>query len=169
MATTATRSVGVTLGVTLGLAMAACSTVDTNDYCRYSQENSIREADPESLALVLGVKPGRAKGTPFVVLRSLSANSPRTFVTLHATAAPHSLPMNLDESRCAAVDWSTYTLTVDSEEWDAFWRDDSAAHFEIAIAFLDSNSEPLMASAFGAAIVDTAADDYLVSCGCYWK
>lgn len=169
MATTGTRLASAALGVTLGLTMVACSTAGTRDYCRYSQEYPIREADPESLALVLGVKSGRVKDTPFVVLRRLSANSPKAFVILHAAAAPHSLPMSLDESRCVAVDWSTYTLTVDSEEWYAFWRDDSASQFEIAIAFLDSNSEPLMASAFGAAIVDTAADDYLVSCGCYWK
>ena len=30
-----------------GLVVSACSTLDVNDYCRYSQERLIREADPE--------------------------------------------------------------------------------------------------------------------------
>jgi hypothetical protein len=66
------------------------------------------------------------------------------------------------------VDWNTYTLTVDEEEWSAFWSDNRSAPFEIAIAFLDNN-EPLLVSKFGAVVVDTSASDYLVSCGCYWK
>lgn len=160
-----TRSFITTL---IALGMSACASHDINDFCRYSQAQTIREADPESLALVLGVQPGRTKVSPFVVFRSLSEHSPEASVTLSAAAAPHSMPMNLDESRCAGVDWSTYTLTVDRDEWKAFWLDERTAHFEVAIAFLD-HSEPLMVSAFGAAILDTSASDYLVSCGCYWK
>jgi hypothetical protein len=157
-----------TLFVMLGVGNSACSTLDVADYCRYSQNHSMRDADRESLALVLGVERGLARETPFVVVRSLSEDDPGTSVTLYATAAAHPIPMSLDESRCAAVDWSTYTLTVDEEEWSAFWVDDRSSQFEIAIAFLDNN-EPLMVSEFGAAILDTAASDYLVSCGCYWK
>jgi len=162
------RSITTILIVMFGLSMSACSTLDVDDYCRYSEAQSIRKADPGSLALVLGVKPGRTRVSPFVVFRSLSENTPEASITLSGTAAPHTMPMNLDESRCAGVDWGTYTLTVDREAWNAFWLDDRTSHFEVAIAFLD-NSEPLMVSAFGAAIVDTAASDYLVACGCYWK
>ena len=151
-----------------GFIIAACSTLDVNDYCRYSQEQPIRDADPGSLALVLGVRPGRTRVSPFVVFRSLSESSPEASLTLTGTPEPHTLPMQLDESRCAGVDWSTYTLTVDRAEWEAFWQDERTSHFEVAIAFLD-HGEPLMVSAFGAAIMDTSASDYLVSCGCYWK
>jgi len=156
------------LMVALGLGASACSTPGFEDYCRYSDEYSIREADPRSLALVLGVRRGLAMETPFVVVRSLSETNPGASVTLSAIAAPHPIPTSLDESRCAAVDWSTYTLTVDEEEWSAFWEDNRNSPFEIGIAFLDINEPPLV-SKFGAAIVDTAASDYLVSCGCYWK
>ena len=152
----------------LGLGASACSTPGFEDYCRYSDDHSLRDADPQSLALVLGVKRGLAMETPFVVVRSLSETNAGASVTLSATAAPHSIPMSLDESRCAAVDWSTYTLRVDEEEWSAFWDDDGSSPFEIGIAFLGTNEPPLV-SKFGAAIVDTAASDYLVSCGCYWK
>lgn len=163
-----TRFLTIVLAALVGFSVSACSTLDVNDYCRYAPVESIREADPESLALVLGVKAGRTRVSPFVVFRSLSENTPEASITLSGTAAPHTMPMNLDESRCAGVDWGTYTLTVDREAWNAFWLDDRTSHFEVAIAFLD-NSEPLMVSAFGAAIVDTAASDYLVACGCYWK
>ena len=61
-----------------------------------------------------------------------------------------------------------WTLTVDPDEWNAFWQDDRNARFEIAIAFL-GDSRPLLVSSFGAAIVDTAAAEALVSCGCYWN
>lgn len=162
------RTVTTLLMAALGPGLSACSTPGFEEYCRYSDEYSIREADPQSLALVLGVKRGLAMETPFVVVRSLSEHKRGATVKLHATAAPHPMPASLDESRCAAVDWRTYTLTVDEEEWSAFWSDDRNAPFEIAIAFLDNN-ESLLVSKFGAAIVDTAASDYLVSCGCYWK
>jgi hypothetical protein len=39
----------------LGPGLSACSTPGFEEYCRYSDEYSIREADPQSLALVLGV------------------------------------------------------------------------------------------------------------------
>ena len=162
------RTVTATLMATLALGVSACSTLDFEDYCRYSNEHSIRAADPESLALVLGVKRGLAKETPFVIVRSLSEHNRGAAITLNATAAPHQMPTSLDESRCAPVEWNTYTLTTDKEEWNAFWSDDRNSPFEIAIAFLDNNQQ-LMVSKFGAAIVDTTASDYLVSCGCYWK
>lgn len=163
-----TRSVLIAFVTALGLGVAGCSTMDVEDYCRYAEDRSIRDADPESLALVLGMRPGRTQASPFVVLRSLSESSPEVSITLSATAAPQSIPMNLDESRCAGVDWSTYALTVDPAEWQAFWLDERTSQFEVAIAFLD-NSEALLVSEFGAAIVDNSASESLVACGCYWK
>lgn len=163
-----TRSITSMLVVMSGLVVAACSTLDASDYCRYSEEQSIRAADPVSLALVLGTRPERTRASPFVVFRSLSESSPEATLKLTATAEPHNLPMRLDESRCAGVDWSTYTLAVDNAEWEAFWSDERTSDFEVAIAFLD-HGEPLTVKAFGAAIVDTSASDYLVACGCYWN
>ena len=165
---TGTRSVTTSLVAMLGLGVSACSTLDADDYCRYSEERSLREADPESLALVLGFEKGRATETPFVVVRSLSEDNPGASVMLQATPAAHPMPSSLDESRCAGVDWSSYDLTVDPEEWRAFWQDDRASRFEIGIAFLEGH-EPLSLSAFGAAIMDTRSADHVVSCGCYWR
>ena len=92
--------------VTMGaLGTSACSTLEVDDYCRYSETRSIREADPESLALLLGVKAEYETLTPFVVVRSLSESRPGASVTLHTTPAAHPMPMGLDESRCARVDW----------------------------------------------------------------
>ena len=152
----------------LGLGVAACSTLDVNDYCRYSESLSLREADPASLALVLGIGRGRAKETPFVALRSVSLQNPGPSVTLHATPAAHPMPAGLDESRCARVDWKTYSLEVDAEEWHSFWNDERNTPYEIFIALLDRNEE-LLVSDFGAAIIDTKTAQHLVACGCYWK
>jgi hypothetical protein len=156
------------LAATLALSLAACSTLDMDDYCRYSERLSVREANPEALALVLGIGMGRAKETPFVVFRSASAENRGLQLTLQATPAPHPMPANLDESRCARLDWNTYSLEVDAEEWFAFWKDERNSSFEIFIAFLDRN-EQLRVSDFGAAIIDTSAAEPLVACGCYWK
>jgi hypothetical protein len=163
-----TRSITPILIATFGLSAAACSTHGVEDYCRYSTAQSIREADPESLALVLGVKPGRTKAPPLVVFRSLSDNTLEASITLSATAAPQAIPISLDQSGCAGVAWSTYTLSVDREAWNAFWLDERTSSFEVAIAFLE-HGEPLMMSAFGAAILDSSTSGDLVSCGCYWK
>ena len=152
----------------LGLGVSACSTLDADDYCRYSEERSLREADPESLALVLGFERGRATDTPFVVVRSLSEDNPGASVMLQATPAAHPMPSSLDESRCARVDWNSYTLIADTGEWNAFWGDDRNSRFEVFIAFLD-RKEQLFMSEFGAVILDVNVDEHLVACGCYWK
>ena len=162
------RLLSVLLVTMLGLGAAACSTLDVSDYCRYSQSISLREADPESLALVLGIGKGRAKETPFVVVRSIAKENPGASVKLQATPAAHPMPASLDESRCARVDWKTYSLTVDAESWKAFWQEQGNSPFEIFIAFLDHN-EQLRVSDFGAAIIDTNTAEHLVACGCYWK
>ena len=163
-----TRPITTTLIAMSGLGLSACSALDIEDYCRYSTAQSIREADPKSLALVLGVTPERVSVSPFVVFRSASENAPEVSITLSATAAPRVMPTSLDESLCGGVDWNTYTLTVDPEEWDAFWLDDRTSNFEVVIAFLD-HGEALLVSDFGAAILNTSTSDDLVSCGCYWK
>lgn len=151
-----------------GLGVAACATLDVDDYCRYSETRSMREADPEALTLVLGVQPGRKMNTPFVVFRSRSENKPGASLTLTATAAPVPMPENLDESRCSRVDWTTYNLVVDRADWDTFWANEGTIPVEFGIAFLDDN-QPMLMSDFGAAILDGAASDYLLACGCYWK
>jgi hypothetical protein len=165
---TGTRSATATLVATFALSAAACASLDVTDYCRYSEEISLRDAAPDSLALVLGIGQGRARETPFVVVRSRSEEQPRAELTLQATPAAHPFPEGLDESRCARVDWSTYTLTADAGQWNAFWQDDRSSSFEIFIAFLDGNEQLLM-SEFGAAIVDTTAARHVVACGCYWR
>jgi hypothetical protein len=168
MSMTGTRPITAMLVATLGLSVAACSTLNVNDYCQYSQEFSIGQADPESLALVLGIGKERAKETPFVVVRSISEENPGASLRLQAIPAAHPLPASLDESRCARIDWSTYSLRVDGEAWRAFWQDERNSPFEIFIGFLDTN-EPLLVSDFGAAILDTTAAEHLVACGCYWR
>jgi hypothetical protein len=168
MVKTCKQSAAVVVIAAFGLFATACSSLEVSDYCRHSEERSIREAYPESLGLVLGLEARQAMETPFVIVRSLSEKNPGASLTLHATPAAHPIPVSLDESRCARIDWGTYTLTVDPDEWNAFWQDDRNARFEIAIAFL-GDSRPLLVSSFGAAIVDTAAAEALVSCGCYWN
>ncbi len=162
------RSSAITLVIAFVLVTAGCSTLDAQDYCRYSEDRAFRDVSPDSLALVIGVKPDRMRQTPFVVFRNREDGSPQAFVRLSASPAPHTLPVDLDESQCSFVDWRTYDLTVDPAEWHGFWQDGQSSQVEIGIAFLEDHS-PLPVSEFGAAIVDTRTASHLVSCGCYWK
>lgn len=168
MMTTFVRLSAITLLIALSLVTVGCSTLDLQDYCRYSEGRPLRDVDPESLAMVIGVKPDRMRQTPFVVFRNRVDDSPQAFLRLSASPAPHTLPADLDESHCSRVDWKTYDLAVDPAEWRAFWRDGEVSQVEIGIAFLEDRS-PLPVSEFGAAIVDTGTASQLVSCGCYWK
>jgi hypothetical protein len=163
---TGTGSITRALLAICTLGIAACSTLDVEDYCRYSQDQSMREADPESLLLVLGVKPGRSMGSPFVVLHSLSDANPGASLRLTASPGNGTLPASLDQSPCAGVDWQSYELSVD--RWNAFWSDQETSHFEVGIAFL-GDSQPLLMGDFGAAILERSSVDTLVACGCYWK
>lgn len=162
------RSSAITLPTALALVTAGCATLDPQDYCRFSEDRSLRDVDPESIALVIGVKPDRMRQTPFVVFRIRAEDTPQSFMKLSASPAPHSLPVDLDESHCSGVDWKTYDLTVDPADWRGFWQNGRASQLEIGIAFLEDHS-PLRVSEFGAAIVDTDTAGQLVSCGCYWK
>ena len=128
----------------------------------------MRDADPESLRLVLGVKPGRSLGSPFVVFRSQSHAGPGASLRLDASPVSAPLPPSLDLSRCAGVDWRSYDLSVDREDWNAFWPDGEPSQVELGIAFL-GDSQPLLMGDFGAAILDGASGERLVACGCYWK
>jgi hypothetical protein len=163
-----TRSITKALLAICALGIAACSTLDVEDYCRFSQERSMREADPESLLLVLGVKPGRSIGSPFVMFRGLSDANAGASLRLTASPVPGTLPASLDQSPCAGVDWQSYALNVDRDRWNAFWSDEETSHFEVGIAFLD-DSQPLLMGDFGAAILERSSVDTLVACGCYWK
>ncbi len=163
-----TRPITSMLVVISGLVAAACSTLDVNDYCRYSQNQSMREADPEAMLLVLGVKPGRSMGSPFVVFRSLSDKSSGASLRLTSSPVAGPLPAYLDQSGCAGIDWRSYELVVDRESWNAFWSDEETSRFEVGIAFL-GDSQPLLMGDFGAAILERSSVDTLVACGCYWK
>ncbi len=153
---------------TCALGVAGCSTLDVEDYCRYSENRSIRDTDPESLLLVLGVKPDRSLGSPFIVFRSLSRAYPGVSLRLSASPASARFPPGLDLSQCTGVDWQSYDLSVDREDWNAFWSGEESSRFEMGIAFL-GDSRPLLMGDFGAAILDGASGDKLVACGCYWK
>jgi len=156
------------VGIFLALSVTACTTIDINDHCRYSQSDAIRSASPDSLGLLLGTSPDWAKIDPYVVLYSPSQESPELTVKLNATPNPHAMPLSLDESMCARVDWSSYSLSVDAEEWSTFWAQEHPAKFEIWIAFLEER-EHVRLSSFGAAIIDTSSNEPLFSCGCYWE
>ncbi len=162
------RVAATVVGTACALLVTGCATPGVQDYCRYSRDRSFGDVNPDSLALVIGVKPDRVRQTPFVVFRNRSEKRPQAFVRLSASPAPHPVPADLDESRCAGVDWKTYDLTVDPAEWRGFWHEGGASQFEIGIAFLEDHG-PLPVSEFGAAIVDTDTASQLVSCGCYWK
>lgn len=149
-------------------ALSACTTIDVNDYCRYSNADPIAAANPNSLGLLLGVSPKNARETPFVVLHSPSGAFPDRSVTLVATRQPIPLPSDLDESSCRGVDWVGYSLTVDAHAWKTFWAQEHPSRFEIGVASHRSVERTRLRE-YGVAIINSANGQYIVSCGCFWR
>ena len=152
------------------LALSACATADVNDYCEYSRTELIRALDPEYLALVLGAEPDEALHDPLVLFSRPAGDGIRESVAAKAIAAAHPLPGNIDESYCADVDWSTYSLEFDDDAWQAFWQPEKGRTFELAVTFPNMKEpQKLRKERFGFALLDTHTSQYLVACGCYWR
>jgi len=162
------RNVGAISAISVAVSLSACASVDINERCNYSSSQSFGQRGPDSFALLIGVPPGRAKEVPLVVLYSPSQDNPQRLLTL--SARPHSerIPIDLDESQCRNVDWKTYSLSAETDDWSLFWGQAKARPFEIGIGFLKEYS-PLFMNQFGVALTDAETGEYVVSCGCFWQ
>lgn len=161
-------SVIAILAVTLAIPLSSCATIDVNEYCKHSTQDAIRGSNPESLALILGLPPQRRGDSLMVVFHSPSQSDSERSVSAKVLPGPHLLPGGLDESQCSRVDWTSYSLDFDADEWRDFWADERTSRFEIGVGFLD-NYGRLRLDSFGVAIVDSGTGDFYFSCGCYWK
>ena len=151
------------LSALLPIALSACSSMNVSNYCSGSQ--SIH-ADAKPLAVILGIAPHRLNESPFVVFNSPSQASPDR--TLHFNLEPASLtwPLALDESPCQGLDWRTYRVAVDTDEWNDFWATPQAVPFEIGIGALEF-VVPMRESEFGFVLIDQQSGNTLMHCGCF--
>ena len=151
--------------------LEGCVVSDITRYCSFTASPSLRDADSETLGVVLGW-PGAARiEDPYMSLYSPSIEQQETALKVPLVAAAVPWPSDLDESRCRDLDWRTYKVAIDSEQWRAFWNRPGFVEFEGGLGYTDHSAKPgtsfLPLRSFAMAWVDTATGKPIMSCGCY--
>ena len=149
--------------------LASCTSIDLSDYCHFSVSPSLVEADGRSLGVVLGAPRELLGDSPTLAIYTSSVADSEASVQLELVEAPIPWPEQLDETPCGDLDWRTYAVSTDPEQWKAFWSRPRPTQFQFQLGFpgLDSPRR-LHAKSFAVAVVDTRSGTVLKSCGCYW-
>jgi len=153
----------VTFALT-ALALQGCIAAKLGDYCKGV---GFADVDSSSLGLVLGAPTHRFTDSSFFEIYSPSQAEPTAVLRLKLTPTALPWPADLDETPCKGLDWRTFRVEVESEQWTRFFSLPRPMRFEGHIGVFDSTA-PLPMSEFGFAIVDVATGKALMSCGCYW-
>jgi hypothetical protein len=143
------------------IPLQACTT--TNAGCFGTD---LAGADSGSLEVVLGLPSSRFADSTFIVLYSPSQATPQATLELELTPAPMPWPNSLDETPCGGMDWRTFRIVVDPDDWTRFWALPRPMPFEARIGSLNSMA-PLRANRFGVALVDTTTAEIRMACGCF--
>jgi hypothetical protein len=152
--------------------LVGCVHVDVSGYCKYSEKLRLRDADPNSLAFVLGAPEDLVIDETFIKLYSPSTDDPKFSVQLDLQLHSERWPSGLNESRCTGVNWRTYDVSADASQWESFWRDapHQSNQFQFGLIFPKTEkTTKVRLRSFGLAVVDGSSGDPFMSCGCYWK
>lgn len=151
--------------VALGAGLIqGCATANLGEYCRGTE---LANADTASLAVVMGAPADSFSASPFIAFHTPSRAEPTASLLLHLKPAATSWPTGLDETPCRGLDWRTFTVEVEPDQWTQFWTLPRPLQLETAIGFADTLSS-LRTSRFGVALIDGSTGKTLLSCGCYW-
>jgi hypothetical protein len=158
------RAVGVLM---LGaVSLQACIYRSLGDFCSGSDSDPTK-IDSSSLEVVLGAPANRfADSLPFIMLYTPSQAQPQATLHLKLTPAPLPWPDGLDETPCKGIDWRTYRVAVDPDQWARFWALPRPLPVEGGIAF-ENSMAPLRMNRVGIALLNSATTEVLMSCGCY--
>ncbi len=149
------------------VALQACTTKDLGDFCSYS-DSDLSKVDSSSLGVVMGAPANRFVDTPLIMLYTPSQAMPQVTLEFKLTPAVMPWPNSLDETPCKGVDWRTFRVAVDADQWAKLWSPprDLPKPVEWSVAFSNSMA-PLRTHSFGVALVNAATSEVLMSCGCY--
>ena len=149
------------------VALQACTTKDLGDFCSYS-DSDWSKVDSSSLGVVMGAPANRFVDIPFIMLYTPSQAKPQVTLELKLTPAAMPWPNSLDETPCKGLDWRTFRVAVDADQWAKLWSLPRTLPlpFEFDIAFSNSMA-PMRTHSFGVALVNAATNEVLMSCGCY--
>jgi hypothetical protein len=160
------RVVAISLAMVL---LASCTSLNLSEHCHFSTSPSLVEADSKSLGVIFGAPRDFLSNAPTLAIYSPSMANSEASVTLELVEAPIPWPEELDETPCGDLDWRTYAVSTDSEQWKAFWSRPRPVQFQFQLGFPGLNSpRRLPAASFAVALVDTSSGTVLKSCGCYW-
>jgi hypothetical protein len=145
-------------------SMQGCVAAKLGDYCKGSE---LAKVDSSSVGLILGAPSHRFTDAPNATFFSPSQTQPQAVLELALSPAPLPVPADLDETPCRGLDWRTFRVEVDPNQWSAFWSLPRPTPFEGGIGATDTTA-PLRMHEFGFAFVEVASGKVLMSCGCYW-
>ena len=144
-------------------SLNGCVTTNLYDYCSFGD---LAGANPESLGVLLAAPADRFNDSSFIMLYTPSETEPVSTLKLALEPARMLWPQNLDETPCRGVDWRTFRVETDSDQWAEFWALPRPLPVKWGFGFLNS-MEPLPISEIAVAMVDVATGETLMSCGCY--
>ena len=78
----------------------------------------------------------------------------------------HEGSVGLNKAICRGIDWVTYAVDYDDDEWSEFWAKTGSERFTIGYAFAD-RSMKVNARSFAIAILEKESGEPIVACGCY--
>lgn len=145
-------------------ALQACTAANLGEYCEGS---GLASVDRSSLGLVLGAPRNRFTESPTFALYSPSWAKPDAVLQLNLEATSLPWPADLDETPCKGLDWRTFRVEVDSDQWARFLSLPRPIRVEGHIGVTDS-AVPLRMPEFGFVLVNVATGKAVMSCGCYW-
>jgi hypothetical protein len=147
------------------VTLQACTTSDLSRSCSWS-DSDLSKVDTSSLGVVLGAPANRFLETPFIMLSTPSPANPQAKLELKLTPAPMLWPNSLDETPCKGLDWRTFRVAVDADQWAELWALPRPLLVHWDLAFSNSMA-PLRTKSFGVALVNAATGEVHMSCGCY--
>lgn len=165
------RLATIVLCVLSAMLLQSCITSNLTKYCSFSASPSLRKADSKSLGVVLGW-PGVARiEAPYVMLYSPSMEHQEVAIRVNLVAAAIPWPSALNETRCRDLDWRTYRVEIDPEQWQEFWNRPGFISIEARLGYMDPSAKPgrslMSLRSFAMAWIETTTGESIMSCGCY--
>ena len=100
------------------IALQACTAANLGEYCEGSGLDNV---DRSSLGLVLGAPKHSFTESPTFALYSPSRAKPEAVLQFDLEATSLPWPADLDETPCEGLDWRTFRVELDSDQWTRFW------------------------------------------------
>lgn len=120
----------------------------------------------QTLAVEVGFPKGFEPEDPSISLHSPSMDAATRVIALPLIPAARQSSVALDKAKCRNIDWVTYAVDYNDDEWSDFWANTGSERFTVGYEFSD-RSVKADAHSFAIAILNKETSEPIVACGCY--